>query len=136
MYLPRGFEMPLVRMAARAVATVRKGGAWALPCGRVTYEAVAAAWKGGELGPAPFSRGRAQRRGKGGSLAQRPSAVPVLSRVGRPVLCAGCGAEQEVVPKGYPSPTRLGRGPGAEEWSEELAMGGTRVPHGVPVWQG
>ena len=111
MYLPRGFEMPLVRMAARAVATVRKGGAWSLPCGRVTYEAVAAAWKGGELGPAPFSRGRAQRRGKGGSLAQRPSAVPVLSRVGRPVLCAGCGAEQEEVPKEYPSQTRLGPGP-------------------------
>ena len=55
-------------------------------------------------------------------MAQRPSAVPVLSRVGRPVLCAGCGAEQEVVPKEYPSLTRLGRGPGAEEWSEELAM--------------
>ncbi len=113
--------MPLVRMAARAVATVRKGGAWSLPCGRVTYEAVAAAWKGGELGPAPFSRGRAQRRGKGGSLAQRPSAVPVLSRVGRPVLCAGCGAEQEVVPKGYlvlgpiPGQGRLGPKPGGRD---------------------
>ena len=114
-----------------------------------------------------------QRRGKGGSLAQRPSAVDVLSRAGRPILCAGRGAEQEVVPKGYlvlgpipgqgrvgpkpvevqrsgmPDPshsgceprprvrlTRLGRGPGAEGWSEELAMGGTRVLHGVPVWQG
>ena len=136
MYLPRGFEMPLVRMAARAVATVRKGGAWALPCGRVTYEAVAAAWKGGELGPAPFSRGRAQRRGKGGRLGPAPFSRARAQPCRRPVLCAGCGAEQEVVPKEYPSLTRLGRGPGAEEWSKELAMGGTRVPHGVPVWQG
>ena len=34
-------------------------------------------------------------------MAQRPSAGDVISRAGRPVLCAGCGAEQEVVPKGY-----------------------------------
>ena len=73
-YLLRGFEMPLVRMAAH-VATVRKGGAWSLPCNRVTGRADAS-----------------QRRGKGGSVAQRPSAGDVISRAGRPDLCAGWGA--------------------------------------------
>jgi hypothetical protein len=67
--------MPLVRMAARAVATVRKGGAWSLPCNRAT--------DGADVSP---------RRGKGGSVAQRPSAGDVISRAGRPDLCAGCGA--------------------------------------------
>ena len=103
MYLPRGFEMPLVRMAARAVATVRKGGAWSLPCGRVTYEAVAAAWKGGELGPAPFSRARAQPCRATGPLCW------LWSR-------AGGGA------KGVSESDSAGPGPGAEEWSEELAI--------------